>query len=112
MFLKVVSIIDIILGIILMIFNPDQILTLFIAICASVAMIYFADMCRDISKIRSEIEQLRRTLAPTEAEHDRDIQQRALDELEKKRSADAPYDGVNRPGPRYEAVLKAERNKQ
>lgn len=112
MFLKVVSIIDIILGIILMIFNPDQILTLFIAICASVAMIYFADMCRDISKIRSEIEQLRRTLAPTEAERDRDIQQRALDELEKKRSADAPYDGVNRPGPRYEAVLKAERNKQ
>lgn len=110
MFLKVVSIIDIILGIILMIFNPDQILTLFIAICASVAMIYFADMCRDISKIRSEIEQLRRTLAPTEAEHDRDIQQRALDELEKKRSADAPYDGVNRPGPRYEAVLKAERD--
>ena len=95
-----------------MLFNPDQIGTLFASICASVAMIYFADMCRDISKIRSEIEQLRRTLAPTEAEHDRDIQQRALDELEKKRSADAPYDGVNRPGPRYEAVFKSERNKQ
>ena len=112
MFLGVVAVINIIACIVSMLFNPDQIGTLFACICASVAMIYFADMCRDISKIRSEIEQLRRTLAPTEAEHDRDIQQRALDELEKKRSADAPYDGVNRPGPRYEAVLKAERNKQ
>ena len=62
MFLKVVAIIDIILGIILMIFNPDQISTLFVSICASVAMIYFADMFRDVAKIRFEAEQIHHEL--------------------------------------------------
>ena len=100
MFLKVVAIIDIILGIILMIFNTDQILTLFIAICASVALIYFSNLCRDVAKIRFEAEQIHHELV------------RASEATPEQSKEETKYDGVNHPGPRYEAVLKAERNKQ
>lgn len=113
MFLKVVAIIDIILGIILMIFNPDQISTLFVSICASVAMIYFADMCRDVAKIRFEAEQIHHELVrASKATRNCDNQQSLPDATPEQSKEEMKYDGVNRPGPRYEAVLKAERNKQ
>lgn len=108
MFLRIVSVINIVICIAAMLLNPNQIGTLFVSICASVAMIYFADLCSDVSKIRSEIEKLRRRMtaeaaAASQCEPEQPLQ---------NRSADAPYDGVNRPGPLYEAVLKAEKNKR